>query len=259
MLSKTLLSIFFLVGALTTSVLNASANEAGVPLERAPNRLNDLTALQRGAQLFVNYCLNCHSAKEMRYSRLRDIGINEREVEKNLLFTADKVGQTMTVAMRAEDAKQWFGMAPPDLSVEARARSADWLYTYLRSFYRDDTRPTGWNNRVFENVGMPHVMWTLQGQRGAKFEEIKAASEGGKENQQSASGHKFIGYQQLTPGELSAVEYDSAVADLVSYLVWMAEPAQKTRKQLGVWVLLFLGLFSILTWRLNAAYWKDIK
>ncbi len=256
MLSKTLLSIFFLIGTLTTSSLNATAVENGVPLERAPDRLNDLTALQRGTKLFVNYCLNCHSANEMRYNRLRDIGISEREVEKNLLFTTDKVGNTMTIAMRTEDAKQWFGVVPPDLSVEARARSADWLYTYLRSFYRDDTRPTGWNNRVFENVGMPHVMWKLQGQRSAKFE---GASEEKKEKQQGTSTHKFGGYQQLMPGELSAVEYDSAVADLVAYLVWMAEPVQKTRKQLGVWVLLFLGLFSILTWRLNAAYWKDIK
>lgn len=256
MLRKILLPIFLLIGALATSSLNAATAENGVPLEHAPNRLNDLTALQRGAKLFVNYCLNCHSANEMRYSRLRDIGISEREVEKNLLFTAEKVGNTMTIAMRAEDAKQWFGVMPPDLSVEARARSADWLYTYLRSFYRDATRPTGWNNRVFENVGMPHVMWKLQGQRSVKLE---GTNEEKKENQPGASAHKFSGYQQLTPGELSAVEYDSAVADLVAYLVWMAEPVQKTRKQLGVWVLLFLGLFSLLTWRLNAAYWKDIK
>jgi ubiquinol-cytochrome c reductase cytochrome c1 subunit len=158
----------------------------------------------------------------------------------------------MSVAMRPDDAKSWFGATPPDLSVEARARSRDWLYTYLRSFYRDDTRPTGWNNAVFENVGMPHVLWQLQGQRTAKFEE-KTDEETGEKVR------KLVGFEQVTPGTLSPVDYDSAVADLVAYLNWMSEPAQQTRKRLGVWVMLFLGVLTFFAWRLNAAYWKDIK
>ena len=156
------------------------------------------------------------------------------------------------LAMRPDDAKAWFGASPPDLSVEARARGKDWLYTYLRSFYRDNTRPTGWNNLVYENVSMPHVLWQLQGQRTAKFgDEV--------DEKTGETVHKFVGYQQVTPGTMSSVDYDSAVADLVSYLSWMSEPTQKTRKQLGVWVLLFLGVLSFFAWRLNAAYWKHIK
>ncbi|MEI5997606.1 cytochrome c1 [Paraburkholderia bengalensis] len=250
---KKLLSTLALLGVtvLALSAMPARA-EGEFPLDRAPDNAENIASLQHGAQLFVNYCLNCHSANLMRYSRLQDIGISQKEIEKNLLFTTDKVGNTMTVAMRPDDAKAWFGATPPDLSVEARARNRDWLYTYLRSFYRDDTRPTGWNNMVFENVSMPHVLWQLQGQRTAKFED--EIDENTKEKVK-----KFVGYQQVTPGTMSPVDYDSAVADLVSYLSWMSEPTQKTRRQLGVWVLLFLGVLSFFAWRLNAAYWKDIK
>jgi ubiquinol-cytochrome c reductase cytochrome c1 subunit len=250
---KKLLSTLALLGAtvLALSAMPARA-EGEFPLDRAPDNAENIASLQHGAQLFVNYCLNCHSANLMRYSRLQDIGVSQKEIEKNLLFTTDKVGNTMTVAMRPDDAKAWFGATPPDLSVEARARNRDWLYTYLRSFYRDDTRPTGWNNMVYENVSMPHVLWQLQGQRTAKFED--EIDENTKEKVK-----KFVGYQQVTPGTMSPVDYDSAVADLVSYLSWMSEPTQKTRRQLGVWVLLFLGVLSFFAWRLNAAYWKDIK
>jgi len=250
---RKLLSTLALLGATVLAALStAPARADEFPLDRAPDNAENIASLQHGAQLFVNYCLNCHSANLMRYSRLQDIGISQKEIEKNLLFTADKVGSTMTVAMRPEDAKAWFGATPPDLSVEARARNRDWLYTYLRSFYRDDTRPTGWNNMVYENVSMPHVLWQLQGQRTAKFEDD--VDEETKEKVK-----KFVGYTQVTPGTMSAVDYDSSVADLVSYLSWMSEPTQKTRRQLGVWVLLFLGVLSFFAWRLNAAYWKDIK
>ena len=244
---KKLLSI----AALLLAVLAPSAHADDFPLDHAPNRSDDLVSLQHGAQLFVNYCLNCHSANLMRYNRLSDIGIDPKEIQANLLFTTDKVGNLMTVAMRPTDAKEWFGVAPPDLSVEARARGDDWLYTYLRSFYRDDTRPTGWNNLVFENVSMPNVLWQLQGQRTVKFED--------ETDESGEKVHKFAGYQQVTPGTMSATDYDSSVADLVAYLSWMAEPAQKERKQLGVWVLLFLSILCVFTWRLNASYWKDIK
>jgi ubiquinol-cytochrome c reductase cytochrome c1 subunit len=252
-LLKKLIAVLALVPAVTL------ANEATFPLDQAPNRTKDLASLQNGAKLFVNYCLNCHSASAMRYNRLRDIGLTEDQIKNNLLFTSEKVGDLMKVAMPAKDAKDWFGAVPPDLSVIARAKASeagsggDWLYTYLRTFYKDETRPTGWNNLVFPNVGMPHVMWELQGVRSVKFAEEKDPHDPGK------TVHKFAGFEQVKPGKLSAVEFDNATADLVAYLEWMGEPAQNTRKRLGVVVLLFLGLFTVLAWRLNAAYWKDIK
>jgi ubiquinol-cytochrome c reductase cytochrome c1 subunit len=248
-----------LIAALVLLPAFAMASEGGYPLDQAPDRTKDLVALQHGAKLFVNYCLNCHSAASMRYNRLRDLGLNEEQIKNNLLFTSDKVGDLMKVAMSEKDAKAWFGAAPPDLSVIARAKAseagsgADWLYTYLRTFYQDESRPTGWNNMVFPNVGMPHVLWELQGVRTAKFVDEKDPHEPGKIE------HKFEGFEQVKPGKLSNLEYDNAVADLVAYLQWMSEPAQNARKRLGVWVLLFLGLFMVLAWRLNASYWKDIK
>jgi ubiquinol-cytochrome c reductase cytochrome c1 subunit len=244
-------SILALVGATLGVAAGPARAQEGVHLDRAPDRTDSLASLQQGAQLFANYCLNCHNASLMRFSKLESIGISQKEIEANLLFTGGKVGDTMTVAMRPADAKEWFGAAPPDLSLEARARGADWLYTYLRSFYRDPTRPTGWNNLVFPNVGMPHVLWQLQGVRDAKFVDV--TGEGGEVS------HTFEGFSQVKPGTLSPVDYDASVADLVSYMTWMAEPAQKTRERVGVWVLLFLGVLTLFAWRLNAAYWKDIK
>jgi ubiquinol-cytochrome c reductase cytochrome c1 subunit len=247
------------IAAVTLVPAFVLANEATFPLDHAPDRTKDLPSLQNGAKLFVNYCLNCHSASAMRYNRLRDIGLSEDQIKNNLLFTSDKVGDLMKVAMPPKDAKAWFGAVPPDLSVIARAKAsnagsgADWLYTYLRTFYKDDTRPTGWNNLVFPNVGMPHVLWELQGIRNAKFVEEKDPHEEGK------TIHKFAGFEQVKPGKMSALDYDQAVADLVGYLEWMSEPVQNTRKRLGVWVLLYLGGFMFLAWRLSASYWKDVK
>ncbi|RZT32415.1 cytochrome c1 [Cupriavidus agavae] len=246
---KKLLSIFALVGA-CLAALPATAAEGGYPLEPAPLDTSDVSSLQRGAKLFVNYCLNCHGASMMRYNRLKDLGLTDDQIRQNLLFSADKVGETMTVAMPPKDAKAFFGAIPPDLSVIARARGNDWLYTYLRTFYRDDTRATGWNNLVFPSVGMPHVLWELQGVRAAKFAEVE---------EHGQKVHKLAGWEQVTPGKMNTQEYDQAVADLVNYLNWMAEPAQSHRKRLGVWVLLFLGVFAVFAWRLNAAYWKDVK
>jgi ubiquinol-cytochrome c reductase cytochrome c1 subunit len=193
----------------------------------------------------------------MRYNRLRDIGLSEEQIKSNLLFTHNKVGQTMQIALDPKQAKGWFGGVPPDLSVIARSRAsgagsgADYLYTYLRTFYRDDTRPTGWNNLVFPNVGMPNVLWTLQGQRGAKFKEVKG--EGGE------AERLFAGFEQLAPGKLSDHDFDEQVADLVAYLQWMGEPAQFDRVRVGVWTMIFLVVFTFIAWRLNAAYWKDVK
>lgn len=247
------------IAALALVPVLAFASEGGVHLDKAPNRTTDMVSLQNGAKLFVNYCLNCHSASAMRYNRLKDIGLTDEQIKNNLLFTTDKVGDLMKVAMPAKDAKSWFGAVPPDLSVIARAKASesgtgpDWLYTYLRTFYKDDTRPTGWNNLVFPNVGMPHVLWELQGIRNVKYVEEKDAHDPSK------TTHKFAGFEQVKPGKMPAAEYDNAVADLVGYLEWMGEPVQNTRKRLGVWVLIYLGLFLVLAWRLNASYWKDVK
>ena len=238
----------------------ARASEGGIAWDKFPqNKMTDVASLQRGAKLFVNYCLNCHSAAYMRYNRLQEIGLSEAQIKGNLLFTTDKVGETMKVALDPKHAKEWFGGVPPDLTVIARSRAgaggsgADYLYTYLRSYYRDDTKATGWNNMAFPSVGMPHVLWELQGQRTAKFVEETDPHDASKKL------HRFAGYEQLTPGKLSPLAYDDAVGDLVAYLQWMGEPAQNQRKRLGVWVLLFLGVFTIIAWRLNAAYWKDVK
>ncbi|MET3131794.1 ubiquinol-cytochrome c reductase cytochrome c1 subunit [Oxalobacteraceae bacterium GrIS 1.11] len=237
----------------------AMANEGGFALDKAPDRSTDMAALQRGAKLFVNYCLNCHAASSMRYNRLKDLGLTEDQIKGNLLFTGEKVGDMMTTALKPKDAKAWFGVVPPDLSVISRAKSSeagsgsDYLYTYLRSFYKDDTRPTGWNNMVLPNVAMPHALWELQGVQTAKMGEEADPHEAGK------MVHKFEGFEQVKPGKLSKLEYDGAVADLVGYMDWMAEPARAFRKQLGVWVLLFLSGFALLAWRLNASFWKEVK
>jgi ubiquinol-cytochrome c reductase cytochrome c1 subunit len=237
----------------------AHAAGGGIAWDHFPTqKLSDRAALQHGAKLFVNYCLNCHGASYMRFNRMTDIGLTTQEIKNNLVFTTDKVGETMKVSLDPKQAKEWFGAAPPDLSVIARSRSAagqgsgaDYLYTYLRTYYRDAGKPTGWNNLAFPNVGMPHVLWELQGERVPVFEK------------KTEHGHEvevFTGRWDVTkPGMLDAREYDNAVADLVAFLQWMGEPAQKTRVQIGVWVLLFLGVFTVIAWFLNAAYWKDVK
>ncbi len=221
--------------------LMAAANE-GVKLDRAPIDPNNQASLQRGAKTFVNYCLNCHSAAYMRYNRLQDIGLTDAQIKSNLMFAGEKVGDTMTVAMQKADAKAWFGATPPDLSVEARARGADWIYSYLRSFYRDDTRPTGWNNLVYEKVAMPHVLWTLQGEQVLK---VDAKTE----------THRLV---LDKPGSLTLAEYDQTIADLVNYLVFMSEPYKERDKHLGLLVLAFLGLMFVLSYYLKKEFWKDI-
>lgn len=255
---KKLLAALLFVPLLIAPAAGRAA-EGGYPLDHAPDRITNIAALQNGAKLFVNYCLNCHSASSMRYNRLTDIGLTDDQIKKNLLFTGEKVGDLMRVAMTAHDAKEWFGAAPPDLSVIARAKSseagsgADYIYTYLRTYYQDDTRPTGWNNLAYPNSAMPHVLWQLQGTRKAVYVDKPDPHEHGK------TIHEFEKFEQVTPGTMKPLEYDEAVADLTAFLSWMAEPAQETRKRIGVWVLLFLAVAFVLTWRLNAAYWKHVK
>ncbi|MDP4302874.1 cytochrome c1 [Leptothrix discophora] len=238
----------------------AHANTGGMEWDKFPvEKLHDTAALQRGAKVFVNYCLNCHSAAYMRYNRMRDIGLTEEQIKTNLMFATEKVGDVMKVNLDPRQAKEWFGATPPDLTVIARSRAgaggsgADYLYTYLRTYYADDTKATGWNNLAFPSVGMPHVLWELQGVRRAVYEEQTDPHDHAKKV------HVFKGFEQVSPGKLSNGEYDSTVADLVAYLQWMGEPAQTTRVKLGVWVLLFLTIFTLIAWRLNAAFWKDVK
>ena len=263
------------------------AAEGGFPLEKAPDRINDVASLQNGAKLFVNYCLNCHSAQSMRYNKLQDIGLTDQQIQDSLLFTGDKVGDLMKIAMTPQDAKKWFGTTPPDLSAIARAKSvnagpsgADYLYTYLRTFYRDTSKATGWNNLAFPNVGMPHALWDRQGPRElttVAVHQVEAAD--GTRNWERVTtvydaqgyataktepladyrGHGSLEtrFKAVNPAQSAA--YDQDVADLTAFMSWMAEPVQLYRKQLGVWVLLFLGLFLVVAWRLNAAYWKHVR
>ncbi len=239
---KRLKIFLFLLAAVPVVAFAAGAS---VHLDRAPVNLTDKESLQRGARVFVNYCLNCHSASVMRYSRLEDLGLTEEQITGNLMFAADKPGETMKSGMTKTDGKAWFGAAPPDLSVIARSRGADWLYTYLRAFYRDDSTVTGWNNTVFDKVGMPHVMWNLQGEMAPVYK--------------TQDGHDVIERLELVkPGSVTLAQYDAMVGDLVNYLVWMGEPAQVQRKQLGVIVLLFLAVFFVVAYYLKKEFWKDI-
>ena len=204
----------------------AFASSGGFPLDKAPDRVNDMAALQNGAKLFVNYCLNCHSAAFMRFNRLKDIGLTEQQIKDKLLFPTDKIGDTMKATIDPKQAKDWFGAVPPDLTLVARSRAssngtgADYLYTYMRTFYQDPTTVSGWNNLVFPNIAMPHVLWELQGDRQPQFEVIK---------EHGAEVHKFTGWKQITQGTMTSAQYDDAMGDLVAYMTWMAEPAQKSR------------------------------
>lgn len=216
-------------------------------LDRVPIDPRNTVSIQRGAQVFVNYCLSCHSAEAMRYNRLEELGLTEQQIKDNLMFATDKVGDAMTVAVRRGDAKTWFGAPPPDLSVIARARGADWLYTYLRTFYRDDSRETGWNNLTFPNVVMPHVLYELQGQQ-----VLKAHS-----GQEGETGAQTLALD--TPGKLSPRDYDKLIADLVNYLVFMSEPARETRIRIGYAVLIFLGVLFVPVYLLKKEYWKDVR
>ncbi len=254
---KKLLITLISVATLALSALPVHASSEGIAWDKSPNKTNDMAALQNGAKIFVNYCLNCHSAAYMRYNRLKDIGLTEQQIKDNLLFATDKVGDTMKASIDPKQAKEWFGGLPPDLSVIARSRSdgakgtgGDYLYTLLRSYYRDETKPTGWNNLAFPNIGMPNPLWELQGERKPLFDVKKE------------HGHDvqvFKGWEPGKPGTLNTLQYDQAVGDLVSYLQWMGEPAQNTRVRVGVWVLIFLSIFTLIAWRLNAAFWRDIK
>ena len=228
---------FFIIIFLFISPLSFSAEN--IELSKAPVDLTDNLSLQRGAKIFTNYCLNCHGAKYMRYSNLQDIGLSAETIKNDLLFTGNKIGDTMSVNMSMKDSKKWFGAAPPDLSVVARSRGADWIYSYMRGFYRDPTRPMGWNNTVYVNSAMPHILWELEGEK--------------------ILNPKTKKLEKFTSGKLNAKEYDATIADLTNYLVYMSEPDQLKRKKMGYYVIGFLLLLLFLTINLKKEYWRDIK
>ena len=228
---------FFIIIFCNISSFSFSAEN--IELSKAPVDLTDNQSLQRGARTFTNYCLNCHSAKYMRYSNLQDIGLSAETIKNDLLFTGDKIGDTMSVNMSMKDSKKWFGASPPDLSVVARSRGADWIYSYMRGFYRDPTRPMGWNNTVYVNSAMPHILWELEGEK--------------------ILNPKTKKLEKFSSGKLNAKEYDATIADLTNYLVYMSEPDQLKRKKMGYYVIGFLLLLLFLTINLKKEYWRDIK
>ena len=239
---------FYLLLAIAFAPVPTLAAEApGIKLDPIIIDLSDKPSLQRGAQLFVNYCLSCHSAAYMRYNRMgRDLGISDELVQENLMFATDKVGELMTIAMSEEDAKKWFGTVPPDLTLVTRSRSPAWVYNYLRGFYREDKWPGRWNNALFPNVAMPHVLYEQQGTQRAIF---RTEDDGSK---------VLTGFELERPGVMNKAKYDMAVRDLTNFLVYLGEPAKLVRYQLGVYVLIFLAVCLVFVYLLKKEYWKDV-
>lgn len=236
---------------LVTLGLAASANEGGPELLESHANLDSKNNLQRGARTFVNYCLSCHSASFMRYSRvMEDLGLSKEAVEKNLMFTTDKIGDPMQVAMRPADGEAWFGVAPPDLSVVARARGADWLYSFLMSFYQDPKRPTGVNNLYFPETAMPAVLSALQGVQHKVEHQAEGEAHGGH--------HAGPALELAVPGSQTPEEYANTVRDLVSFMVYLGEPAKLVRYKVGFWVIAFLFVLFIACYLMNKEYWKDV-
>jgi ubiquinol-cytochrome c reductase cytochrome c1 subunit len=227
------------IGLLSITSAHVYAAGSGVHLDSVEIDITDQASLQRGAKTFVNYCLSCHEAAFMRYNRMaKDIGLSDEQVKQNLMFASEKVGDTMTIAMRAEDAKKWFGVTPPDLSVIARARGTDWLYTYLRTFYLDESKAMGTNNVAFADVGMPHVLWEQQGYL--------------------AMDEKDHHLTEATKGSQTTAEYNQTVADLVNFLAYIGEPSKLQRMALAKWVLLYLVIFLLVAYPMKKAFWRDI-
>ena len=237
-----------LVALLSWLAAPAFAASGGVALEHAYTNVGNQASLQRGAALFMNYCASCHSMQYLRYSRLAaDLGLTEEQVMQNLNFTGAKFGETIRASMPVASGDAWFGKAPPDLTLTARSRGVDWIYTYLKSFYVDETRALGWNNTVLPGASMPHVLWELQGQQRAVLEP------------DPHGGAPVVAKLELaTPGTMQPAEYDEAVRDITAFMQYAAEPAALEREKYGVWVVLFLALLTFLLWMLKHEYWRDV-
>ena len=239
---KIIIAVIFIL----TPAVGFSAGDTA-ELEEVYINLRDKASLQRGATLFSNYCLSCHSAAYSRYNRVgRDLGISDDNIKQNLMFAGEKVGDLMTTTMPAKDAQKWFGVTPPDLSLIARSRDPDWLYTYMKSFYIDDKSPSGWNNTVFNHVAMPHVLFELQGNQRAIYE--------------SHGDEKVFSHFELEEGTglQTPEEYDLTVTDLVNFLVYLGEPAVLVRYKIGVFVLLFLIILLIPCYLMKKEFWRDV-
>jgi ubiquinol-cytochrome c reductase cytochrome c1 subunit len=227
-------------------VAGMAAGGGNVHLDAANVDVGNEAAIQRGAKLFVNYCMGCHSAQYVRYKQFTEVGLTEDQIEDNLMFTDGKIGDKMTIAMKEADAARWFGAPPPDLTLVARIRGADWIYTYLRSFYQDDKRPFGMNNVVFPSVGMPHVLADLQGVQKAVFKD-------------DGHGNQVVDKLELVEaGSMTPAEYDAAMRDLTTFLAYVAEPIKQERQRLGVWVMLFLVVLFVLAYMMKKEWWKDV-
>lgn len=230
----------------------AQAATAGYPLQKADTDVDNLASLQRGARNFVNYCLGCHSAKYMRYSQLADdLAITEEQLRENLMFTGTRIYDPMLSAMPAEQARLWFGNAPPDLSLITRSRGTNYVFTFLKAFYADPTRPAGANNAVLPQTAMPNVLAGLQGGQKPVYEM--------KPDHDGKLIEHMVGMEPVAPGEMAAEEFDHFVRDTVAFLDYVAEPAKAQRKALGIWVVLFLLVFTAFAWFLYKEYWKDVK
>ena len=257
-----------LVTIIATTVIGASAFAAGghgAAVDKVHMNMSDKASLQNGAKLFVNYCLSCHSAEYSRYNRVaEDLDIPLWQLKENLMFTTDKEGDLMKTTMPVEDAKEWFGVAPPDLSLVARVRSPDWIYTYLRAFYPDESSPSGWNNSLFTNVAMPHALYELQGVQhivGKADDGDHGAIDAHAAAPASLGDKTIVGdtvFELVHPGKLTPAEFDKSMADLTAFLSYMAEPAQLQRQSIGVFTLAFLIILMLLCIVLKAEYWRDV-
>jgi ubiquinol-cytochrome c reductase cytochrome c1 subunit len=265
-MNKLITTLF--AGLLLVPAAAFASGGADLMLEPAPINRLDAESLQRGARTFVNYCLNCHSAKYMRYNRLTDLGLTEEQIKDNLILTGAKIGDRMSVAMPAGDAKAWLGVAPPDLSVESRVRGTDWLYNYFLGFYKDEKSASGWNNLVFPNVGMPHVLWELSGTSRMVVTEYKDIHEA---QGAAIAAKRLVKVAALpggkgvvetlaveTPGKLTPDQYRAFVADLVNFLDYMGEPVKNKRISLGLIVLIYLSILFVFAYWLKKEYWKDV-
>lgn len=266
-----------LIAVLTLALLpiTGMTSSGGTPLQSANIDLNNHAAIQRGAKLFVNYCMGCHSAKYVRYKLFTEVGLTEDDIKNNLMFAGGKVGDLMENAMPESDAAKWFGAPAPDLTLTARIKhgGADWIYTYLKSFYTDSSRPLGVNNTVFPNVGMPHVLYGLQGVQDpvykyevhhdghtvASFDTEAAADAYAKEHGEGHRLERVVDRLELVEqGSLTPAEYDQVARDLATYLTYISEPMKLERQRIGVWVMLFLIVFTVIAYLMKKEWWKDV-
>jgi ubiquinol-cytochrome c reductase cytochrome c1 subunit len=247
---RTVIALLLMLAAVP---LSGRASSDGAAIQQAHNDVSNVASLQRGARNFVNYCLGCHSARYVRYNRLAvDLGLTEAQVMENLMFTGERPHDTMRISMRPEDSQRWFSKEPPDLSLIARSRGADYIYSFLKSFYVDPSRPTGVNNLVLAGTAMPHVLWELQGYQQAVYE-------GESDAEHNAVHKKFREFKLVREGSMEPQEYDQFVRDTVNFLAYIGEPVQLQRRSLGVRVLSFLLVFFLFAYFLKKEYWKDVK